>query len=206
MLEQEKGARVDEAAAMRKGVREFTDQVMSSLQTYFERAEIVDYVGSELLPRASTDALKNILLVDMGNAIKANGTVIGGRAWLSGPTRVQFCLVRRDEKEGRFSVVAMTPLVSSADAGLQAWTFEVPMAARKGDFIGVYMPDDSSIPYDDVDTGEVVAVPGPVKMNSPVSLKVTGGRNKRSYSFGVVGYFDAAEAPAEAAPETEPAK
>jgi len=190
VLEKEKTSRIDEANAIRKGVREFTDQVMGSMQTYFQRAEIVDYVGSELFARASVDPLKNMLLVDLKNPIKVNGTVIGGRAYVTGPTRVQFCLVRLDDAKGKYSVVALTPPVAATDAGSQSWTFDVPLSAKEGDLIGLYLPDDTNVPYDDVDTGQVVSVPGPVKVNGTVALSVGGAKNKRAYSFGVVGYFD----------------
>jgi hypothetical protein len=194
VLLKEKGARIEESAQTRKGVREFTDQVMSSLQTYFQKAEVVDYVGGELLERANVDALKNMVLVDLGNTIRADGTVIGGRAYLTGPSRLQFCLVRGNENGAKYSVVAITPPIVAADAGVQAWSFEVPMAAKKGDLVAVYLPDDVSIPYDDADTGHVVAVPGPVKLNGGIALKFGGAKNKRAYSFGVVGYFDTGEA------------
>ena len=204
VLEKEKTSRIDEANAIRKGVREFTDQVMSSMQTYFQRAEIVDYVGSELFARASVDTLKNILLVDLKNPIKVNGTVIGGRAYVTAPTRVQFCLIRQDEGKGKFVVVSLTPPVTAADAGMQSWTFDVPMSAKEGDLIGVFLPDDANIPYDDADTGQVVAVPGPVKINAAVALSAGGAKNKRAYSFGVVGYFDTGATAA--SPEEAPAE
>lgn len=203
VLEKEKSSRIDEASAIRKGVREFTDQVMSSMQTYFQRAEIVDYVGSELFARASVDTAKNLLLVDLKNTMKENGTVIGGRAYVTGPTRVQFCLIRPDDARGKFTVVAITPPVTAADAGLQSWTFDVPMSAKRGDLIGIYLPDDASIPYDDADTGQAVGVPGPVKINGAVALSAGGAKNKRAYSFGVVGYFDAAGSAAETEPPAE---
>ncbi len=193
VLEKEKVSRIDEANAIRKGVREFTDQVMGSMQTYFQRAEIVDYVGSELFARASVDNLKNILLVDLKNPIKVNGTVIGGRAYVTAPTRVQFCLIRPDDAKGKFTVVSLTPPSTATDAGLQSWTFDVPMSAKEGDLIGLYLPEDSNVPYDDADTGRAVAVPGPVKVNGAVALSAGGDKNKRAYSFGVVGYFDTAE-------------
>ncbi|MFH0909393.1 MAG: hypothetical protein V1929_11570 [bacterium] len=191
VLEKEKTARIDEAGEIRKGVRQFTDQVITSMQTYFERAEIVDYLGGELFARASVDVQKNTLLVDLRNPVKESGTIIGGRAYVTGPTRVQFCLIRPDDAKTKFSIVAITPPAMAADAGLQSWTFDVPMSAKRGDLIAVYLPDDASIPYDDADTGQVVTAPGPVKINGTVALSVGAKKNRRAYSFGVVGYFDA---------------
>lgn len=193
VLEKEKGARIEESAQTRKGVREFTDHVMDSLQTYFQKAEVVDYVGGELFERANVEPAKNVLLVDLGNTIREDGTVIGARAFLTGPARLQFCLVRSEGEKAKYSIAAITPPIVAADAGLQSWSFEVPMAAKKGDLIAVYMPDDVSIPYDDADTGHVVSVPGPAKLNAGVALTFGGPKNKRAYSFGVVGYFDAVE-------------
>jgi hypothetical protein len=199
ILEKEKTARIDEASQTRKGVREFTDQVMNSLQTYFQKAEVVDYIGGELIARDNVDTTKNMLLVDLGNPLRADGTVIGARAYLTGPSRLQFCLLRADESNSKFTIVSITPPIIAADSGSQSWSFEVPMAGQKGDLIGVYMPDDVSIPYDDADTGHVVWAPGPAKLNSAVTVKVGSARNKRAYSFGVVGYFESAASEEESA-------
>ncbi|HEY8241803.1 MAG TPA: hypothetical protein VIH35_10170 [Kiritimatiellia bacterium] len=193
VLEKEKTARIDEASQTRKGVREFTDQVMNSLQTYFQKAEVVDYIGGELIARDNVDNAKNLLLVDLGNPLRADGTVIGGRAYLTGPSRLQFCLLRTDAEQTKFTIVSITPPIIAADAGSQSWSFEVPMAGQKGDLIGLYLPDDASIPYDAADTGHVVVAPGPAKLNSAVTVKVGSARNKRAYSFGVVGYFESSQ-------------
>ena len=190
VLVKEKSARLDEASVLRKGVREFTEQVMKSLQTYFQRAEIVDYLGNELFARANADSQQKVLLVDLANPALENGTIIGGRAWLNAPGKLHFCLLRLDTASGKYSVVAMSPEIDAAAAGLQTWVFDLPMAARKGDLVGVYLPENVVISYDDVDTGQVVAVPGSVKVNDTVSVVPGDARNKRTYSFGVVGYFD----------------
>lgn len=192
VLVKEKAARLDEASVLRKGIREFTEQVTKTLATYFQKAEIVDYLGNELLPRSVTDTQKNVLLVDLNNPARENGTLIGGRAWVTSPTRLHFCLLRLDPGSGKYTIAAMSPEVTATAAGLQAWIFDLPMAARKGDLMGVYAPEDVSIPYDDVDTGEVVAVPGSAKLNAAIAIVPGEARNKRSYSFGMVGYFEAA--------------
>lgn len=202
VLVKEKSARLDEASVLRKGVREFTEQVMKSLQTYFQRAEIVDYLGNELFERAGTDTQKNVLLVDLANPANENGTIIGGRAWLSAPGRLTFCLLRLDPSSGKYAVVAMSPEVAGSQSGVQTWVFDVPMAARKGDLVGIHLPEDVVVPYDDVDTGQVVAIPGKVKLNDTLSVVPGDARNKRTYSFGVVGYFDSPQAATTPAADT----
>jgi outer membrane murein-binding lipoprotein Lpp len=190
VLAKEKAARMEEASVTRKGVRDFTDHVMKTLQDYFSRAEIVDYLGNELLARGKTDSAKNVLLVDLANPTRENGTIIGGRAYVSGPCKISFCLLRPNA--GKYDVVAMTPELAATAAGAQNWVFDLPMAARKGDLIGTYFSEDVCIPYDDFDTGHVVPVPGTAKLNSSVTVVPGDARGKRTYSFGVVGYFDTA--------------
>ena len=191
VLVKEKAARMEEAGATRKGVRDFTDHVMKTLQDYFSRAEIVDYVGNELLARGKTDPQKDVLLVDLNNPARENGTIIGGRAYLNAATKISFCLLRPDVA-GKYTVVAMTPELAATATGLQSWSFDLPMAARKGDLIGAYLPEDCAIPYDDYDTGQVIPIPGSAKLNSSVTIAPGEARGKRTYSFGVVGYFDTA--------------
>jgi outer membrane murein-binding lipoprotein Lpp len=190
VLAKEKIARQDEEARLRRGIRAFTELMQASLQTYFQRTEIIDYLGSELIARASDDPQKNVLLVDLHNPIRERGTIIGGRAWLTGPTRLSYCLLRQDKAGDKYRVVSITPEIAVAQTGMQNWVFDIPLAARKGDLIGVYVADTVTIPYDDVDTGEVVAFSGAVKANSSVTIISGNSRHKRTYSFGVVGYFD----------------
>ena len=190
VLVREKAARLEEEVRLRKGIREFTEQIQTSLQTYYRLTEIVDYLGSELIMRASTDLRKNVLLVDLSNPVRANGTIIGGRAWLTGPTRLHFCLLRQSNVNGKYTVISVTPEITTTQTGKENWIFGLPMAARKGDLIGVYIADTVTIPYDDVDTGDVVSFSGEVKINSSVTIVRKSSRNKRTYSFGVIGYFD----------------
>lgn len=190
VLMKEKAARLDEGSKLRRGIREFTEQIQVSLQAYYQRTEIVDYLGSELIDRASTDSKKNVLLVDRSNPVPEKGTIIGGRAWLSGPTRLCYCLLRQDKASGKYRVASLTSELTSVQSGMQNWVFELPMSARRGDLIGVYVIDTVTIPYDDVDTGNVVSFSGDVKMNSSINMLSGDIRNKRTYSFGVVGYFD----------------
>lgn len=188
VLEKEKTARVQEAESMRKGVREFTDQVITSLNTYFQRAEIVDYTGGEIVSRRNLSDEKNVLLIDMAHPITLSGTIIGGRAFVTTPARIQFCLIRFSAG-GKGEVVGLSREIVADKAGAQSWTFDVPMAAKQGDLIGLSM-DTCNVPYDDVDTGDVRALRGPVRLNSPVSVASAKDKNKRAYSFGVIGYFD----------------
>lgn len=206
VLVKEKSARLGEASELRKGIREFTEQMQKSLQTYFQRTEIVDYLGSELIARASADPQKTVLLVDLNNPVPENGTVIGGRAWLTGPARLSYCLLRH-EQNGKYTAVAVTPEITASQTGLQNWVFDLPISAHKGDLIGIYLADNVTIPYDDVDTGQVVAIPGEIKPGASVAITPGDSRNKRTYSFGVVGYFDspAANATAPASEAAAPA-
>ncbi len=204
VLVREKDARLDEESVLRRGIREFTEQIQVSLQTYYQRTEIVDYLGSEIIMRGSRDARSKVLLVDLNNTVRENGTIIGGRAWLTGATRLSYCLLRQEKGDGKYRVVTITPEIVATESGRQNWVFDVPMGARKGDLIGVYVADTVTIPYDDVDTGNVVTFSGAVEANASVTIVPQTARNKRTYSFGVVGYFDSpATSPAAGTPSAE---
>lgn len=198
VLGKEKEARVNEAANIRRGVQDFTDNVMNSIQTYFQSAEIVTYLGGELIPRSLADGRKNLLLVDTMNALAHNGTVTGGRAYMTEAARIQYCLLRKEPEGSKYLVAAISPPLTATGSGVQNFMFDVPLAAKAGDLIGVYLPENVTIPYDDAETGDVVAVPGSVKFNGKVELPSSSGKYRRAYSFGVNGYFEngKAEAPA----------
>jgi hypothetical protein len=188
VLEKEKQARLEAAGILRQGIRNFTDNVMDTLRSYYQKTEIVDYLGSELYRRARLGDEKNQLLVDLQYPLKSDGTLVGGSAYLAAPTQFVFCLLRHS-KPGQYTVVRMSDPISSEKTGLQSWTFQVPLAGRKGDLMGIFFPGNIPVPFDDADTGNVVLVPGPVQLNSTVSIKPPETRNKRAYSFGMSGFL-----------------
>lgn len=190
VLDKEKTERIQESRNLRRGIRQFTEEVMKIMRDNYKKMEIVDYIGSELVPRQTTGKEVNQVLVDMMHPLPAGGTLIGGRAYVTGPTRLMFCLLRPSTDQKELIVADMSRELTADQAGEQQLAFEVPMAAHKGDFIGIFCPDAVAVPYDDVDTGYVLMARGAVKMNASVSFKPIEGRNKRTYSFGVTGFLD----------------
>jgi hypothetical protein len=55
--------------------------------------------------------------------------------------------------------------------------------------IGVACKGVVPIPYNDADTGNVVQIAGLPKAHDILSLTEPTGRNRRAYSFGVIGYL-----------------
>jgi len=190
VLDKEKTERIQESQNLRKGVRQFTDEVMKIMRDNYKKMEIVDYIGGELVARQTTGSEINQVLVDMLHPLPANGTLIGGRVYVTGPVRLNFCLLRPTADKDELVVVDMSRELSARETGEQQMAFEVPMAAHRGDLIGIYCPEAVAIPYDDVDTGYVLMSRGSVKVNSSVDLKPIESRNKRAYSFGVMGFLD----------------
>lgn len=189
VLDKEKSARIEEAAEIRRGTRGFTDAVMASLQDAYQKAEIVDYIGSELYERQYFGGVTNSVLVDLSHPLPANGTIIGGRAFMSNRGSIQFCLLRPDRARKKAMVVAISNTVGAEEPGVRSWNFDVPMRAREGDVIGIFSQSGALIPYDDADTGHVISVPGPIERDREISIKADGERRRRAYSFGVVGYL-----------------
>jgi len=191
VLEKEKEARMEASAGLRQGIREFTDNVMNSLRSYYQKTELVDYIGSELFPRSVLGDDTNKLLIDLEHPLEADGTLIGGSAYISAaPTRLVFCLVRPVAgKPERYQVVRVSDPQAADRRGMQNWTFQVPLAGKKGDCIGVFFPELVAVPYDDADTGNVALVPGPVQAGDNVRVQEAEKRNKRAYSFGMTGFL-----------------
>jgi len=193
VLEKEKQARMKSTTEMRRGVREFTDGVMASLRSYYDKTELVDFVGAEVYARKNVGDEKNQLLIDMAHPMPSQGTLVGGTAYLTGPAGLVFCLVRPAEgkkKKGQYLVVRVSDAVRAEKRGFHSWNFTVPLVAKKGDFIGVYFPQKVAVPFDAVDTGNVVLVKGPVQPGDVIKPPPAVGRGKRAYSFGMVGFLN----------------
>ncbi len=190
VLNKEKEMRIRESQNLRQGVRQFTDDVMAVMRNNYKKMEIVDYIGGELCPRQMTGGDVNQMLVDMQHPLPANGTLIGGRVVLTRPAQLKFCLLRPTPDREELLVVNMSRALVAKEAGEQQMAFNVPMAARQGDLIGVFFPEAVAVPYDDVDTGCVIILRGPVKINDSIDIQPVAGRNQRAYSFGVVGFMD----------------
>ena len=189
VLNQEKDERLQEIRTLRKGVRTFTDEVIHTLQASYQKTETVDYIGAELFRRGQIGSEEDQVLVDLENRIDADGTVIGGRAYMSAAGALRFCLLRPTQEPGKLRVVAMSEEVVAAEPGSASWTFNIPLSARAGDYVGVCCRGPVPIPYDDADTGIVALVPGKPKTHDVISVTKPGGRNRRAYSFGVIGYL-----------------
>ncbi len=195
VLDREKAARVAEVHKLRGGVQEFSDQVVSNLRKLYEETVPVDFLGSELCPRSQTNQMSASLLVDMAHVFTSSGTLVGGRAFITGPLaegispQVQYCILRRDE-QGQLKVQWMSNAVSATEAGYQDWRFDFPFQVYPGDVFAVYSVGSVTIPFDDADTGNVLVVPGEFQTGAVVALPNAGLRNKRAYSFGVTGYFN----------------
>ncbi len=188
----EKEQRLGEIQALRKGVRQFQDDVVISLKQSYQRTVPADLLGSEVCKRALTptdEAAAEIMLVDTSHALATGGTVTSGRAYTTGPCKVQFFVLRPEPEKG-YKIAWISNELSAEGDGLQTWEFAVPFVVRAGDLFGVYGPAGLPIPYDDTDTGAVAAVPGRAKLNGSVTLPLPAARHNRAYSFGLAGYME----------------
>ena len=188
MLDREKAARIEETETSRKGIRNFTDEVVKIIQSQYQHLDILDYTGGALCRREFNDPEGGILLVDTAHVLESNATLVGGRAYVSQPGRVQFCLVR-PTADGRAEVTAISGELVAGAVGRQAWDFGLPMAAKKGDLIGLYMLDKPLVPFDKSDTERVAVFKASIKLGLTLKIEPPSGRGQRAYSFGAVGYL-----------------
>jgi outer membrane murein-binding lipoprotein Lpp len=184
-LSREKSARSLETARVRREVRGFVEGQVKTLRAFAVEHDMLDYVGGELIARSKVGG-KDQVLVDMGHALKAPATFVAGRARLTAPGTVSFCLLRPMGKE---LVVLWVSKSFKVAGGMLHAPFDAPIAAEKGDVPGVVCPGAVTIPYD-VGTGDTRMGAGGVKAGSRLKLSNLSGKDRRAYSFGFIGFAE----------------
>ena len=185
-LEKEKTAQVEETSIVRREARAFVQEQMGTLREFSENKELLDYIGGEPINRTGTGG-ENILLVDMKNKIPASGTLLGGKVFAKSKTNLSFCILR--PQGNNLVVLWISKPASVPKGGLSRVTFDVPVAAEKGDLIGLYSSGILQIPFD-YGTGDTRTIVGPLTVGKVIPMDTLEGDGSRTYSFGVSGFLD----------------
>lgn len=185
-LQREKRARVEEADQLRKSMRSFAQEQMETLREFSLRQDFFDYIGAELVNRQHSGD-ENITLVDSGNRLPGNGTLLAIRGYFIVPCRLRLLVLR--PKEEQWEVVQVSAPLEVAAAGLNQIDLEVPMAVQSGDILGFTFAGPVGIPYDEK-TGHTLLFSDPLRAGSQLHIPDTRGTpNRRAYSIGGVGLF-----------------
>lgn len=187
VLTTEKTSRVEESSSLRSQVRKFVQTNIDNLKTFMVQGNILDYVGSELVPRAKLDK-SPIFIVDFANAMPSAGvlTGVGGNFTKSGSLTVKVL----HPVEGQHVVTWESKSLEVSGTGRQQVQFPVSVGVEKGDVIGYYFADAPNVGYD-ISTGDTLYANADVALGSTVSKALmSGASERRAYSLGVYGLLD----------------
>ncbi len=185
-LQREKRARVEEADQLRKTMRSFAQEQMETLREFSQRQDFFDYIGAELVNRQHSGD-ENLTLVDSGNRLPGNGTLLAARGYFIAPCRLRVLVLRPVEEQ--WEVVQVSTPIQVASAGLEQIDLDVPMAVLAGDMLGFMFEGPVGIPYDEK-TGHTLLFSDPLRAGNRLHIPETKGiPNRRSYSIGGVGLF-----------------
>jgi len=185
-LEKEKTAQAEETSIVRREARVFVQEQMGTLREFSENKELLDYVGGEPINRTEIGG-ENLLLVDMKNLIQTSGTLLGGKVFAKSKTNLSFCILR--PQGNNLVVLWISKPATVPKGGLFRVTFDVPVAAEKGDLIGLFSSGKLQIPFD-YGTGDTRTIVGPVTVGKVIPIDDLEDGEKRTYSFGVSGFLD----------------
>lgn len=185
-LQREKRARVEEADQLRKAMRSFAQEQMETLREFSLRQDFFDYIGAELVNRQHSGD-ENLTLVDSGNRLPGNGTLLAVRGYFIAPCRLRLLILRPVEEQ--WEVVQVSEPLQVAATGLEQIDLAVPMAVQAGDILGFMFEGPVGIPYDEK-TAHTLLFSDPLRSGSRLHIPETKGTpNRRAYSIGGVGLF-----------------
>ena len=188
VLGAEKSSRVAESTSLRGQIRRFVQQQIDNLKEFLLAADLVDYVGGELVERASVDDEAR-LVVDLLNPVPLDGTLTGVGGYFHGAGSVSVKVLRPVNED--LVVVWSSKPIAVAAGGLRRLKFPVVVGVEKGDILGYYFNKPGMISFD-TGTGdsryssEDIAVGDSLRRSS-----LNGEKAKRAYSIGVFGLLNA---------------
>jgi hypothetical protein len=190
VLTTEKTSRVEESSSLRSQVRKFIQDNIDNLKTFMVQGNILDYVGSELVPRAKLDKTP-VFIVDFANAMPSDGvlTGVGGHFMQAG----SFIVKVLHPVEGQYVVTWESKPLEIKDSGKQQVQFAVSVGVEKGDVIGYYFSTVPNVGFD-TSTGNTLYLDNDVALGNTVSeAGMYGANEKRAYSLGVYGMLNSSK-------------
>jgi len=184
ILTTEKTSRVEESSTLRGDVRKFVQANIDNLKEFMVKGNLLDYIGSEQVPRSNQDT-SSLLLVDFANPAPAGGALTGVGGFFTGPGSFYTKILR--PVSGQYVVVWESTPIEIKASGKQFAQFPFSVGIEKGDVIAYYFPQKVNVGYD-TSTGETLYTSSNKALGSTVSKTfMSGASQRRSYSIGVYG-------------------
>lgn len=188
VLTTEKSSRVEESSGLRSQVRKFVQDNIDNLKAFMIKGNILDYVGSELVPRSKLDK-GPLFIVDFANPMPSAGVLTGVGGNFTGAGKLYVKVLH--PVGGQHVVTWESRAIEISAAGRQQIQFPVAVGVERGDVIGYFFPQAPNVGYD-MSTGETLYNNSDTALGSTVSKTFMSGSNeKRAYSLGVYGLLDA---------------
>ena len=188
VLGQEKSSRVEESTSLRGEVRQFVQLQVDNLKQFLLAADLLDYIGGELVERAGLDE-KPVLLVDLKNPVPLNGTLTGVGGYYQAVGAVSVKVLRPIGDE--LVVVWSSQPIAITERGQQRIKFPVVVGVEKGDYLGYYLTQPGMVGFD-TGTGDSRYIDKDVAVGSSMRRSsLNGEKIRRAYSIGVFGLLNA---------------
>jgi hypothetical protein len=187
ILQTEKSSRVVESSGLRGEVRKFIQDNIDAMKAFMVTGDLLDYIGSEQVPRAKADSGTKFLL-DLANKVHGPGVLnaLGGYFTKSGQVVVK---VLRPVS-GKHVVIWESATLHIPSQGKHFINFPVSVGVEGGDVIGYYFPNGINVSYD-TRTGDTRFQEEDISVGSSIStVFMEGNGESRAYSIGVFGLIE----------------
>ncbi|WP_347331904.1 coiled-coil domain-containing protein [Marinimicrobium locisalis] len=188
VLRTEKSSRVEESAELRGLVREFVQGQIDSYREFLLQADLLDYVGGELVSRSRRND-EALTLVDLAHPIPRPGTLTGVAGYFEAKGEVTVSVLRPVEDD-KLVIVWQSPPIEIEQSGEARLNFPVTVGVEPGDVMAYGFSGPVPAGYDR-GTGDTRFQKATLTVGSvidPEALK--GGGENRSYSLGVFGLLN----------------
>ena len=187
VLGEEKSSRVEESTSLRGEVRKFVQRQIDSLKQFLLAADLVDYVGGELVERSNTDEEPK-LIVDLMNAVPHNGTLTGVGGYFQAVGSVSVKVLR--PVGDNLVVIWSSQPIAITERGQQRLKFSVVVGVEQGDYLAYYLDKPGMLGFDK-GTGDTRYLDENVAVGTALKRTTLGGEKaKRAYSVGVYGLLE----------------
>lgn len=188
VLGQEKSSRVEESTSLRGQVRQFVQLQIDNLKQFLLAANLVDYVGGELVERAAADD-KPLLIVDLMNQVPLAGTLTGVSGYFQNTGQLSVKVLR--PIGDNLVVVWSSKNIDITERGLHRMKFPVVVGVEKGDVLAYYLSAPGMVGFD-TGTGDTRFEDKDILVGNAIKRSSLGGEKaRRSYSIGVFGLLSA---------------
>lgn len=187
VLTTEKSSRVEESTELRGLVREFVQEQIDSYREFLFQADLLDYVGGELMSRSERGG-EALTLVDLAHPVPKAGTLTGVAGYFEAPGEVTVSVLRPVEEQ--LVVVWQSPPIDVEQNGEVRVSFPVTVGVEPGDVLAYGFSGPVPVGFDR-GTGNTRFQRARLTVGSTVDPDdLKGADENRSYSLGVFGLLN----------------